>query len=100
MDQTSDADVFAGSVVQRHLRPETQLDVFSHPDQAGIEKARGGSSLGVVQISLEVKFDYRKHAVERRPQADILDGRLQVGDAVHDRESVAERGRETLFFAG
>src|SRR5574342_384864 len=34
MDQTPHADVFARSVVERHLGADAELDISSHPDKA------------------------------------------------------------------
>src|SRR5262245_49292443 len=78
--------VLAGARIDRDDRGKTGLAIFSGPDQARQHFPGNAIAVRPVGGHLEIELDDRNEPVEWRPEADVANVRLQIGNAVLDRE--------------
>src|SRR5262245_38543351 len=84
VDLEQDAILASGGTVHRDDSFEPELHIAARPDHARVDRAGGGPAS--VQRFLHGDLDERNQPVERFREAHVLHERLQVQQAVLDRE--------------
>jgi hypothetical protein len=91
VDLPDHANARAAVSGERDDRLDTELEALAGPDDAGIDEGGRILAPAVLDRRLELELDERNQVSKEARPAEIADVRLQVGEAVFQREPVNER---------
>ena len=89
-------DVSSRAFVDRNDRLHANLEIFSRPDNARIDRAGRLSTRAAVQRSFERELHQRNQPITRRRQVHVLHLRLQIDHAVLQRKTPLQHVRMSL----
>src|SRR5262249_5259493 len=86
------AHAAAAAAVDRNLSLDRELEIPARPDDSRVDRSRGAAR-AAIEPGRQGDLDHRDHAVERLAQPHVFHERLQVDEAVLEREAPLEEVR-------
>ena len=90
MHLANHADGISSSPVNGNHRFYAELDVFTRPDHAWINRARGLTALSAIQGRLKGEFYERNKSIQRSTQSGVLYLFLEIDERVLQCETVLQ----------